>query len=148
MCWQNIPRITCVCLFVFFLSPLCFGKTGTRGRSGRIRGDDASPPVSLSLSSPSFFSNDRSSVCWGVLIFALRRSVDRSFYRRRRRRIDSKPVARFMEGTRFFGFCLQMPEPTTLEWIDSKFVFAIVVLSFILSLSLSSTRKINLTRRR
>ena len=51
-------------LFVCFLSlSLCFGKTGTRGRRRRIRGDDASPPVSLRRL---FFSNDRSSECWGV----------------------------------------------------------------------------------
>ena len=41
---HNVRLFVC---FLFFLSPLCFGKTGTRGRKGRIRGDDASPPVSL-----------------------------------------------------------------------------------------------------
>jgi hypothetical protein len=57
---HNVRLFVC---FLFFLSPLCFGKTGTRGRSGRIRGDDASPPVSLRRL---FFSNERSSECWGV----------------------------------------------------------------------------------
>ena len=57
---HNVRLFVC---FLFFLSPLCFGKTGTRGRRGRIRGDDASV-LSLSLFAV-FFSNDRSE-CWGV----------------------------------------------------------------------------------
>lgn len=144
MCWRNIPRITCVCLFVFFSFSLPFFVLEKRGRGVGAGGfaETTLPLLSFSLFAVFFF---RTMALLNAGEFDIRASsLGRS---KLLSSSSSSSSDRFKNRSRvlwkgpdFLVFASHVPrEPLSNGLIPNLFSLS-VVLSFILSLSLSSTR--------